>query len=122
MKRYIIILLVASISACTTIHFESGKNIKGTAKTEKLHHNLHFGFYELSDPVDLQTECGDSNWTKVTTKRSAANSLPTFIPALIVYESSPVLSFLFIVVPSVMNNASPFWSPQTVTIECEVKN
>lgn len=98
MKLFKTLLLIAPLSACTTIHLENGNQAQfsNSAKSEKWHHNFAYGLYEHSKPVDLNKACNDKTWTKVTTELTFINGLAA----------------------SVVNSLGPIWYPKTVTIEC----
>lgn len=89
-----------SLSACTTIHFENGKQAVSKKTSEKWHHNFALALYEQSAPVDLNKECDGKTWTKVTTKQTALNGLAG----------------------GVANNLGPIWYPKTVEISCGEKS
>ena len=102
MRVFKSLLMILPLTACTTIHFENGKQLqtKNSTSSEKWHHNFAYGLYEHSKPVDLNKECDGKNWNKVTTELSFINGLAA----------------------SVVNNLGPIWYPKTVTIECERKS
>jgi len=98
-KRLILVSAVIQLSACTTIHFTNGKNLKSGTKHKKWHHNVAHGLYEASEPVSIESICNKNNWVKVSTKVSPENGLAG----------------------GAVNAMMPFvelWSPKTVEVTC----
>lgn len=85
------------LTGCTTIHFDKDTPTNATAtETQNWHHNVVLGLIEISDPVDLEEECKDKEWTSVQTE----------------------LSFVDGFVSAVVNSFAPIWYPKTVTTSC----
>jgi Bor protein len=90
--------LAVTLSGCSTIYFDKGKSVTPTEVSERWHHNLAFGLYELSDPVDPKQACGDKSWVSVKTEYSFINWLAAF---------------------AVGGVAPAVWYPRTVEIGCK---
>ena len=94
MKKLLITAVVmSSLYGCTTIHFDNGKPVAESYSTDQWHHNV-IELVEVSDPVALDQECRDSEWTSVTTEVTFVDGLLTGL-------------------------AAPFWQPKTVTVDCK---
>lgn len=92
--------LAVTLSGCSTIYFDKGKNVAPTIVSERWHHNVAYGLYELSDPVDPKRACGGNSWVSIKTEVSFLNGL----------AAAPI------------NNIIPFvtlWYPKTVEIGCK---
>lgn len=93
------IVLAAAIllSGCTTIHFDRNSNLDLNAtKTENWHHNTLLALVEVSDPVNLEENCGDKEWSSVKTE----------------------LTFINGFVSGIVNFIAPVWYPKTVEVSC----
>ncbi len=98
MKKLIIpVMLTSFLNGCSTIYFDNGAVSSDVTTQEKWHHNILFALIEVSDPVNLKNECGNSDWSSVKTELTFLNGLTSFIPNLIV----------------------PLWSPKTVEVSCK---
>jgi hypothetical protein len=96
MKKILLITAIL-LSGCTTIHFDRNANLDlNASKTEKWHHNTLGALVEVSDPVNLEQECGDQEWSSVKTELTFINGL----------------------VSSLVNFVAPVWYPKTVEISC----
>ncbi len=96
MKQLLAIAIIL-LSGCTTIHFDRDNTIYLDAvKVEKWHHNMVAEIIEVSDPVRLDQECGDKQWSSIQTEE-------TFFDGLI---------------KIIINQVAPIWAPKTVTISC----
>lgn len=96
MKKILIITAIL-LSGCTTIHFDRNANLDlNASKTEKWHHNAILALVEVSDPVNLEQECGDQEWSSVKTELSFVNGL----------------------VSGLVNFVVPVWYPKTVEVSC----
>ena len=97
MKKLVMIAAVmSSLYGCSTIHFDNGKPVAESYQTSKWHHNV-IAVIEASDPITLDQECADSEWTSVKTEVS-------FIDGLLTAATSMI---------------APVWQPQTVTVDCK---
>ena len=96
MKK-ILAIFVILLSGYTTIHFDRNENLDLNAtKSETWHHNVVFALVEVSDPVDLEKECGDKEWSSVKTELTFINGL----------------------VSGIVNSIAPLWYPKTVEVSC----
>jgi len=121
MKIFKLVFLLPLMTGCTTIHFENGSNQPiNQIEVDKWHHNLHMGLFEISEPVNLQEECGGKEWSKVTTEHTFANSIvPAAALTLVVGPTYSYLTdTLYLTTLYGAYNASGVWSPKTVTIKC----
>ena len=102
-KTQIWLIFSILISGCTTMHFDNGLLSQKSSKldritSEKWHHNFFFDSWEISDSVNLNNECIESEWESIKTETSFLNAISR-IP----------LEILKI----------PLWYPRTVTIICK---
>ena len=96
MKKILLITAIL-LSGCTTIHFDRNANLDlNASKTEKWHHNAILALVEVSDPIDLEQECGDQEWSSVKTELTFINGL----------------------VSGIVNFVAPVWYPKTVEVSC----
>lgn len=96
MKKLLAIAAIA-LSGCTTIHFDNGANPTMGQTTEKWHHNAVLALIEVSDPVNLESECAGQEWSSVQTELTFINGL----------------------VSGLVNVIAPVWYPKTVTVNCK---
>ena len=98
MKSLIAFIVILLVSGCTTIHFDQAEPIvKDSSNSHSAwHHNMVLSLVEVSEPVDLQAQCGSSEWASVTTETSFWNGLVQAIPYM-----------------------SWIWTPKTVTVQCQ---
>lgn len=94
------LLLLGTLSGCTTIYFDKGKDVRSTVVSERWHHNFAFALYEGSDPVNLKQECGDKTWVSVKTEVGFLNGL----------AAVPVNALTLI---------GGIWYPKTVEVACK---
>lgn len=93
-----VMALAVTLPGCSTIYFENGKGVAPIDVSERWHHNLAFGLYELSAPVDPKQACDGRSWVSVKTEHGFLNGLAA-IP---------------------VNSVVPFlWYPKTVEIGCK---
>lgn len=101
--KILILVLLATLSGCTSIHFDNGKAGRLASFEEpqvgKWHHNVVFDLIEVSSPVDLERECKNGEWASVETERSFMDGLAAFGANLFM----PV----------------PVWHPKTVRVHCQ---
>lgn len=96
--KLIIPLIFVLLSGCTTIHFDKDNNVEpSTSQIHKWHHNIIFGLAEVSEPVNLEQECQDKEWTSVQTELSFIDGFTTLI----------------------VNSFAPLWYPKSVEISCK---
>jgi hypothetical protein len=96
MKKLLVIAVIL-LSGCTTIHFDKNATIDTNSITvEKWHHNVIGALIEVSDPVNLEKECGSQEWSSVKTELTFINGL----------------------VSGLVNFVAPVWYPKTVEISC----
>jgi hypothetical protein len=97
MMKNLIVLFAILLSGCTTIHFDRNENLDLNAtKSETWHHNAVLALVEVSDPVNLEEECGEKEWSSVKTELTFVNGL----------------------VSSIVNFVAPLWYPKTVEVSC----
>lgn len=97
MKK-IALIIALCLSGCTTIHFDNGTDVSGLANAQKWHHIGIISLVEFSAPVNLESECGNKEWSSVQTQLTPINMLAGFVAGLIV--------------PGV-------WSPKSVEVTCK---
>ncbi|MBY6186605.1 Bor family protein [Marinobacter hydrocarbonoclasticus] len=100
MKRIATALMATSLLAgCHTIHFDHDQPVTSNddKSTEQWHHNMALALVEVSDPVDLNNQCGENGWASVKTETSFINGLPGAV--------IPYLGLL--------------WTPKTATVQCQ---
>jgi len=81
-------------SACSTMTFVNGPKLDETVVREQWHHLMFMGLIELSEPMDVEYNCGNQQWDSITIERTflngIANSLIWYInvysPWSITYE------------------------------------
>ncbi|KKO50401.1 hypothetical protein VT06_01915 [Arsukibacterium sp. MJ3] len=94
----ICIFFIALLSSgCSTIHFKNGTDVAVNSETEKWHHNVALALFEVSEPVNLQQECADRDWSTVTTELTFLNGLAS----------------------GAVNLVAPIWYPKTVSVSCQ---
>lgn len=98
MKKIIFAALVLLNSGCTQMYFDRAEPVlPNTANAHsQWHSNMFFSLVEVSDPVDLQQQCGAGEWQSVKTETSFANGLIGVIPYM-----------------------GWIWTPKTVTVQCQ---
>lgn len=98
MKALVVIMTIALISSCTTIHFDQADPVTPDPATSQSqwHHIMVLSLVEASEPVDLQAKCGTSGWESVKTETSFLNGLVQAIPYV-----------------------SLIWAPKTATVQCK---
>ncbi|MBY5990974.1 Bor family protein [Ferrimonas balearica] len=100
MKRLMMTLAAASLLAgCHTIHFDQEQPVASNKAQShaQWHHNMALSLVEVSNPVDLDRNCGDNGWETVKTETTFINGLPGAV--------IPYLGLL--------------WSPKTATVQCQ---
>ncbi len=96
MKKIIAISMVL-LSGCTTIHFDRNVTQEPNPTIiNQWHHNALLALVEVSDPVNLEQECGEQEWSSVKTELSFINGL----------------------LSGIVNQIAPIWYPKTVEISC----
>jgi len=84
MKSTYAILLAAAalvLSACSSITFEQYEQPDEYATKDRWHHAIINGMVEVSPPLNLNKECDNKAWTKVTTEHTFYNfTAALFIP------------------------------------------
>jgi hypothetical protein len=100
MRAVLISTLLFMVSGCTTIHLDNGEIVSADRVAEKWHHNAVLGgVVEVSDPVNLKSECGNGEWTSVKTELTFING----------FASGLVNAFIPIFT----------WHPKTVEVSCK---
>lgn len=81
--KYLHVLLLLSLSACSTIDLHKGAYHpesleRETADVYKFHHVVAWGLVEISDPVQLQSECKGSSNMSIRTEFTPISYLIAF--------------------------------------------
>ena len=90
-------LILFTLSACTTIHFDNGEDAESLTKTKQWHHNVALDLVEVSDSVNLERRCQSMEWASVKTELSFLNGLARLA----------------------VNWLAPIWYPKTVEVSCK---
>ncbi len=75
MKVCLLLILILSICACSTMNFVNGPTVGDTIVREQWHHDAVFSLVELSKPFNTTYYCDDKQWEKITIELSAPNVL-----------------------------------------------
>lgn len=76
-KFSLIASFVASVTACSTIHFVNGPILddETIVEREQWHHLGLNGLIEFSKPFDLNYNCHKQQWDSITVEKTLFNSL-----------------------------------------------
>ncbi len=94
MRRLLLVLVICSLTSCSTMNFVNGPKMDETVAREQWHHLGINGLIEISKPMDIQYNCGKQQWDSITVERSLLNGLASvssvqlsiYTPWSIIYE------------------------------------